>query len=42
MTGASTIRIGLLLPDVLGTYSDAGTAAVLAARARWRGIPARS
>ena len=40
MTGASTIRIGLLLPDVLGTYSDAGNAAVLAARARWRGIPA--
>ena len=40
MTGASTIRIGLLLPEVLGTYSDAGNAAVLAARARWRGIPA--
>ena len=40
MTGASTIRIGLLLPDVLGTYSDAGNAAVLAARARRRGIPA--
>jgi CobQ-like glutamine amidotransferase family enzyme len=40
VTGASTIRIGLLLPDVLGTYSDAGNAAVLAARARWRGIPA--
>jgi len=39
MTGASTIRIGLLLPDVLGTYSDTGNAAVLAARARWRGIP---
>ena len=39
MTGASTIRIGLLLPEVLGTYSDAGNAAVLAARARWRGIP---
>jgi len=40
VTGASTIRIGLLLPDVLGTYSDAGNAAVLAARARWRGVPA--
>ena len=38
MTGASTIRIGLLLPEVLGTYADAGNAAVLAARARWRGI----
>ena len=42
MTGASTIRIGLLLPDVLGTYSDAGNAAVLAARARCRGIPAET
>ncbi len=41
MTGASTIRIGLLLPDVLGTYADAGNAVVLAARARWRGIPAQ-
>ena len=30
MTGASTIRIGLLLPDVLGTYSDTGNATVLA------------
>jgi CobQ-like glutamine amidotransferase family enzyme len=40
VTGASTIRIGLLLPDVLGTYADTGNAAVLAARARWRGIPA--
>jgi len=40
VTGASTIRIGLLLPDVLGTYSDAGNAVVLAARAGWRGIPA--
>src|SRR5664279_3006499 len=38
MTGASTIRIGLLLPDVLGTYADTGNAAVLAARARWRGV----
>ena len=42
MTGASTIRIGLLLPDVLGTYADTGNAAVLAARARWRGIPAEA
>jgi len=40
VTGASTIRIGLLLPDVLGTYADTGNGAVLAARARWRGIPA--
>jgi CobQ-like glutamine amidotransferase family enzyme len=40
MTGQSTLQIGLLLPDVLGTYSDAGNATVLAQRARWRGIPA--
>ena len=40
MTNESTILIGLLLPEVLGTYSDAGNAAVLAARLRWRGIPA--
>lgn len=33
--------IGLLLPDVLGTYSDTGNAVVLAQRARWRGIDAR-
>jgi CobQ-like glutamine amidotransferase family enzyme len=36
----STVDIGLLLPDVLGTYSDAGNATVLAQRLRWRGIPA--
>jgi hypothetical protein len=35
----STVGIGLLLPDVLGTYSDAGNATVLAQRLRWRGIP---
>jgi len=40
VTNESTILIGLLLPEVLGTYSDAGNAAVLAARLRWRGIPA--
>jgi hypothetical protein len=36
----SGITIGLLLPDVLGTYSDSGNATVLAQRLRWRGIPA--
>ncbi len=36
----STIGIGLLLPDVLGTYSDAGNATVLAQRLHWRGIDA--
>jgi CobQ-like glutamine amidotransferase family enzyme len=36
----SAVCIGLLLPDVLGTYSDGGNATVLARRLRWRGIPA--
>lgn len=40
MSGESVVRIGLLLPDVLGTYSDRGNATVLAQRLRWRGIPA--
>ena len=40
MSGESTVAIGLLLPDVLGTYSDAGNATVLAQRLRWRGIAA--
>jgi hypothetical protein len=37
----SVITIGLLLPDVLGTYSDTGNAVVLCQRLRWRGIAAR-
>lgn len=40
MGAASTVTIGLLLPDVLGTYSDSGNATVLAKRLRWRGIAA--
>jgi CobQ-like glutamine amidotransferase family enzyme len=40
VSGESTVAIGLLLPDVLGTYSDAGNATVLAQRLRWRGIAA--
>ncbi|WP_020658956.1 type 1 glutamine amidotransferase [Amycolatopsis benzoatilytica] len=36
----STVRIGLVLPDILGTYGDGGNAVVLAQRLRWRGIPA--
>lgn len=36
----STVRIALLLPDVLGTYSDRGNARVLAQRLRLRGMPA--
>jgi hypothetical protein len=40
VSGESTVRIALLLPDVLGTYSDRGNATVLAQRLRWRGQPA--
>lgn len=40
MSVESTVTIGLLLPDVLGTYSDAGNATILARRLRWRSIPA--
>lgn len=36
----STLRIGLILPEVLGTYGDTGNAVVLAERARRRGIAA--
>ena len=40
MSGESAVRVALLLPDVLGTYSDRGNATVLAQRLRWRGQPA--
>jgi hypothetical protein len=40
MSRESTVRIGLLLPDVLGTYSDRGNAVVLAQRLLLRGIDA--
>ena len=36
----SAIRIGLIYPELLGTYGDRGNAVVLVQRARWRGIPA--
>ena len=36
----STLRIGLVLPDVMGTYGDNGNAVVLRQRARLRGIDA--
>jgi CobQ-like glutamine amidotransferase family enzyme len=36
----TVLRIGLLLPDLLGTYGDGGNARVLARRARARGIAA--
>ncbi|WP_197512479.1 type 1 glutamine amidotransferase [Mycobacterium sp. 852002-10029_SCH5224772] len=34
------LRIGLVLPDVMGTYGDGGNALVLRQRLRLRGIPA--
>lgn len=40
MSRESAVRVALLLPDVLGTYSDRGNATVLAQRLRWRGVPA--
>ncbi|HVV22229.1 MAG TPA: glutamine amidotransferase [Pseudonocardiaceae bacterium] len=39
--GDSTMDIGLVFPDLLGTYGDGGNAEILAARLRWRNIPAR-
>lgn len=36
----SIVRIGLVLPDVMGTYGDGGNAVVLRQRLRRRGIPA--
>lgn len=40
MSEHDELSIAVLLPDVLGTYSDAGNAIVLAQRARWRGLDA--
>ncbi len=40
MTTESTLRIALLLPDLLGTYGDRGNAVVLAQRLKWRGYGA--
>jgi hypothetical protein len=36
----SAIRVGLIYPELLGTYGDRGNAIVLVQRCRWRGIPA--
>lgn len=38
--GDSTVRIGLILPDVLGTYGDGGNAVVIRERLRMRGYDA--
>jgi CobQ-like glutamine amidotransferase family enzyme len=40
MTRDSAVRVGLVYPELLGTYGDRGNAVVLVQRARWRGIPA--
>jgi len=37
MSGTA-VRIGVLYPDLLGTYGDGGNAVVLAQRLRWRNI----
>lgn len=37
---STELNIGLILPDVLGTYGDDGNALVLRQRARMRGISA--
>ena len=36
----STVRIGLVLPDAMGTYGDDGNSLVLRQRLRWRGYDA--
>ena len=36
----STVRIGLVLPDVMGTYGDSGNALILRQRLRMRGLDA--
>lgn len=36
----NTVTIGLLYPDLLGTYGDSGNATILAQRLRWRGVAA--
>ena len=35
----SAVRLGVLFPDLLGTYGDGGNALVLAQRLTWRDIP---
>ncbi len=40
MAHSEPVRIVDVYPDLLGTYGDGGNAKILAARLRWRGIPA--
>lgn len=37
---SSAVRVGLVYPELLGTYGDRGNAVVLVQRLRWRGIAA--
>jgi lipid II isoglutaminyl synthase (glutamine-hydrolysing) len=39
-TRDSMIRVGLVYPELLGTYGDRGNAVALVQRARWRDLPA--
>jgi lipid II isoglutaminyl synthase (glutamine-hydrolysing) len=39
-TRESAVRVGLVYPELLGTYGDRGNALVLVQRSEWRGIPA--
>jgi len=39
-TRESGVRVGLVYPELLGTYGDRGNALVLVERCRWRGIDA--
>ncbi len=36
----SAVRVGLIYPELLGTYGDRGNALVLVQRCRWRGLAA--
>jgi CobQ-like glutamine amidotransferase family enzyme len=40
MTRESAVRVGLVYPELLGTYGDRGNALVLAQRCHWRDQPA--
>lgn len=40
MSPDSVVQIGLVLPEVLGTYGDGGNAVVLQKRLEWRGVAA--
>ena len=40
MSRESAVRVGLVFPELLGTYGDRGNAVVLVQRCLWRGIPA--